>query len=103
MAEVDSTYYAPPNERTAALWADRTWGGDLSDRPAEELADLAVAAAAPQPESNIIDEVVPVSVLPEQSVGWIGVPGVTGHRDGAAFSTAFTVERGCPRSRIASG
>jgi uncharacterized protein YecE (DUF72 family) len=27
LVEVDSTYYAPPNERTAALWAARTPGG----------------------------------------------------------------------------
>ena len=68
------------------------WGADLFDRSVEELADLAVAAT-PQAVSNNVDEVVPVSVLPEQSVGWVGVPGLTGHRDGAAFSTAFTVDR----------
>jgi hypothetical protein len=68
------------------------WGADLSDRSAEELAGLAVAAT-PQQVSNNIDEVVPVSVIPEQSVGWIGSPGLTGHRNGAAFSTAFTVHR----------
>src|SRR5690349_14562455 len=68
------------------------WGADLFDRSARELAGLALAAT-PQQVSNNVDEVVPVSVLPEQSVGWIGTPGVTGHRDGAAFSTAFTVYR----------
>ena len=66
------------------------WGADLFDRPAADLAGLAVAGT-PQQVSNNIDEVVPISVLPEQSVGWIGTPGVTGHRSGAAFSTAFTV------------
>src|SRR6266540_297356 len=68
------------------------WGADLFDRAAGELAGLAVAAT-PQLVSNNIDEVVPFSVLPEQSVGWIGTPGLTGHRDGAAFSTAFTVRQ----------
>jgi alpha-galactosidase len=68
------------------------WGADLCGPSADELAGLAVAAA-PQQVSNNIDEVVPVSVLPEQSVGWIGTPGLTGHRNGAAFSTAFTVQR----------
>jgi alpha-galactosidase len=68
------------------------WGADLGDSSAQELAGLA-AAAIPQPVANNIDEVVPVSVLPEQSVGWIGTPGLTGHRNGAAFSTAFTVQQ----------
>jgi alpha-galactosidase len=68
------------------------WGADLFDRSAQELAGLALAAT-PQQVSNNVDEVVPVSVLPEHSVGWIGTPGVTGHRDGAAFSTSFAVHR----------
>ena len=68
------------------------WGADLAHRSAEELAGLAVAAT-PQQVSNNVDDIVPISVLPEQSVGWIGTPGLTGHRDGAAFSTAFTVQR----------
>jgi alpha-galactosidase len=45
----------------------------MSQISAPGLAELAVAAT-PQPVSNTIDEVVPVSVLPEQSVGWIGTP-----------------------------
>jgi alpha-galactosidase len=68
------------------------WGADLGDRSAPELSGLALAAT-PQQVSNNVDEVVPISVLPEQSVGWIGTPGLTGHRNGAAFSTAFTIER----------
>jgi alpha-galactosidase len=68
------------------------WGADLADRCSQELAGLAVAAT-PQQVSNTIDELVPVSVLPEQSVGWVGTPGLTGHRDGTGFSTAFTVRR----------
>jgi alpha-galactosidase len=68
------------------------WGADLGDPSPEELAGLALAAT-PQQVSNTPDVVVPLSVLPEQSAGWLGTPGLTGHRDGAAFSTAFTVER----------
>lgn len=68
------------------------WGAELPGCSDAELAALRVAAT-PQQVSNNIDDVVPVSVLPEHSVGWIGTPGLTGHRDGAAFSTAFTVER----------
>jgi alpha-galactosidase len=66
------------------------WGGDLGDVPGGQLTDLPLAAAPPR-VTNSTDDVVPVSVLPEQSGGWLGTPGVTGHRDGAAFSTAFRV------------
>ncbi|WP_328472716.1 alpha-galactosidase [Actinoplanes sp. NBC_00393] len=64
------------------------WGADLG--AAGDLTGLAVTAI-PQPAANTTDEVVPVSLLPEQSAGWLGTPGLTGHRDGAAFSTCFTV------------
>ncbi|MFC7533193.1 alpha-galactosidase [Actinoplanes sp. GCM10030250] len=67
------------------------WGADLGELTLAELGALALAAT-PQPVSNNIDTVVPVSVLPEHSAGWIGTPGVTGHRDGTAFSTAFTID-----------
>lgn len=30
------------------------------------------------------------AVLPEQSAGWVGTPGLEGHRGGRAFSTAFS-------------
>ncbi|WP_030436820.1 alpha-galactosidase [Actinoplanes subtropicus] len=63
------------------------WGADLGD---VSLADLALAGV-PQRASNGLDEVVPVSVLPEQSAGWVGTPGLAGHREGTAFSTAFVV------------
>jgi len=63
------------------------WGADLGS---VSLQDLALAGV-PQLVSNGLDEVVPVSVLPEQSAGWVGTPGLTGHREGAAFSTAFAV------------
>ncbi|WP_433303627.1 alpha-galactosidase [Actinoplanes sp. CA-030573] len=66
------------------------WGADLGDASPGELAAL-VTAATPQPVTNDLDEVVPVSLLPEHSAGWSGTPGLTGHRDGTAFSTAFTV------------
>ncbi|MEV6304212.1 alpha-galactosidase [Actinoplanes sp. NPDC051861] len=64
------------------------WGADLGDAGIAALALTGI----PQPVSNSLDAVVPVSVLPEQSAGWLGTPGLTGHRDGTAFSTAFTAE-----------
>jgi alpha-galactosidase len=66
------------------------WGADLGELPDPELAALA-AASVPPVVTNNIDQPVPVSVLPEQSVGWLGTPGLTGNRGGAAFSTAYRV------------
>src|SRR5947199_10637427 len=66
------------------------WGADLGELSPDGLTALA-AASIPPTVTNGIDAVVPVSVLPEQSAGWLGTPGVAGHRDGAAFSTAFRV------------
>ncbi len=66
------------------------WGADLGEVSDPELGALA-AASVPPVVTNSIDQPVPVSVLPEQSVGWLGTPGLTGNRDGAAFSTAFRV------------
>lgn len=67
------------------------WGADLGDLAAADLAALATTAVPPLTPSSS-DEVVPVSLLPEQSLGWLGTPGVTGHRGGAHFSVAFAVD-----------
>jgi alpha-galactosidase len=68
------------------------WGSDLG-----ELSDTALVAlrlsSIPQVVSNSVDRVVPLSLLPEQSRGWLGTPGVQGHRDGHDFSPAFVVDR----------
>jgi alpha-galactosidase len=66
------------------------WGEDLGELSQDALAALA-HAAVPQIASNNVDVVVPVGVLPEHSAGWLGTPGLTGHRAGADFSTAFHV------------
>ncbi|WP_129841814.1 alpha-galactosidase [Streptomyces sp. RFCAC02] len=66
------------------------WGADLGELSQDALAAL-VRAGVPQVVWNAVDVVVPVSTLPEHSAGWQGTPGLTGHRAGADFSTAFTV------------
>lgn len=69
------------------------WGddlGDTADTGGTGLAELAAASAARQ-MSNTLDQPVPLSLLPEHSAGWLGTPGLTGHRDGADFSTSFAV------------
>ncbi|MBA2445060.1 MAG: alpha-galactosidase [Nocardioidaceae bacterium] len=42
------------------------------------------------------------SVLPEQSAGWMGTPGLEGHRDGTTFSSRF-VATGCEVTGEAGG
>ncbi|HEV8566566.1 MAG TPA: alpha-galactosidase [Actinoplanes sp.] len=69
----------------------RHWGAALGDLSGAELADL-LTAGVPQLVSNGLDQVVPVAILPEQSAGWLGTPGLSGHRDGVDFSAAFTVD-----------
>ncbi|WP_435613114.1 alpha-galactosidase [Streptomyces sp. bgisy159] len=73
------------------------WGADLGDRPggAEDSGGDGLAALArvslAQLVTSVPDVPVPVSVLPEQSAGWLGTPGLSGHREGTGFSPAFTV------------
>jgi alpha-galactosidase len=69
----------------------RHWGADLGELSDAELADLMLSAEA-QGITNTLDQPVPVTVLPEPSVGWLGTPGLAGHSDGTDFSTAFTVD-----------
>ncbi|WP_108718900.1 alpha-galactosidase [Miniimonas sp. S16] len=66
------------------------WGRDLGELDDHAVAELVRASVRPVTSSSP-DSGVLLSVLPEQSAGWFGTPGVTGHRDGRAFSTAFRV------------
>ncbi|MCF3148098.1 alpha-galactosidase [Streptomyces platensis] len=66
------------------------WGADLGAVPPGRLAGLR-AADVPQAVPNALDEPVPVSVLPQQSAGWPGTPGLSGHRAGRTAAPAFTV------------
>ncbi|GAB2451366.1 alpha-galactosidase [Conyzicola lurida] len=64
------------------------WGAALLPVSPAGLAQL-VTAGQPQIVSNSIDTLVPLGILPEQSTGWAGTPGITGHRDGRHFSLAL--------------
>ena len=68
------------------------WGRDLGPLDGPGLDALALARR-PQPIGFPVDGPVPVAVLPEQSAGWLGTPGLAGHRSGTDFSTAFHVLR----------
>jgi alpha-galactosidase len=68
------------------------WGADLGELDERELTALRLSAQT-QPVGFSIDQPVKVSVLPEQSAGWLGTPGLVGNRSGRDFSTAFRVVR----------
>lgn len=66
------------------------WGVQLETHSDDEL--LAVAdAAVPLVVSNLVDEPVVVSLLPEHATGWVGRPGLVGSRRGESWSPSFTV------------
>ncbi|GAA4602840.1 alpha-galactosidase [Actinoplanes octamycinicus] len=64
------------------------WGAALDD---EQITPDLLTAVAPQPIGFSVDGEVRVSLVPEQSSGWLGTPGLAGHRDGRGWATAFQV------------
>ena len=68
------------------------WGADLGDLAAADL-DFLADATVPPVASNALDNPVPVAVLPEHATGWVGMPGLTGHRQGRDWSVLFTIDR----------
>ncbi|WP_159792052.1 alpha-galactosidase [Puerhibacterium puerhi] len=65
------------------------WGRDLGPVDAQEVAELATASVVPV-ISGTPDAPYVLSLVPEQAAGWMATPGVSGHRDGRAWSTSFT-------------
>jgi alpha-galactosidase len=64
------------------------WGARLDDDPdAEPL--LATLGETQFGADGLPAQHRYPAVLPEQSAGWMGTPGLEGHRDGTAFSTRF--------------
>ncbi|KAF4408326.1 MULTISPECIES: alpha-galactosidase [Streptomyces] len=66
------------------------WGSDLGPLGPAATDALRLARRS-QPIGFSVDGPVDVAVLPEQSAGWLGTPGLAGHRAGRDFSTAFRV------------
>ncbi|MER7165888.1 alpha-galactosidase [Micromonospora sp. NPDC000207] len=64
------------------------WGADLGPVTGADLAALVEAVRPPVVPSGF-DAPTVLSLLPEASAGWGGRPGLAGHRDGTAWSTAF--------------
>lgn len=64
------------------------WGADLGELPEAELAELVRVSVQPL-TGGTADEPYRLSVVPEMTAGWLGTPGLSGHRGGTAFSSAF--------------
>jgi alpha-galactosidase len=61
------------------------WGEDLGEVSPEALQGMALAAA-PQRVSGGLDATPVLSLLPTPAHGWLGTPGVEGHRAGSGVS-----------------
>ncbi|WP_353808506.1 alpha-galactosidase [Agromyces sp. SYSU T00194] len=75
----------------AALPVIVHWGADLGDVDATELVSLCTAAL-PQRVSGGLDVPAPLTLLPQESSGWLGTPGLAGHRSGRFVSTKLVAE-----------
>ena len=64
------------------------WGRELVGSTPLSLASLALAAR-PQRVSGGLDETPRLGLLPTPAGGWLGTPGIEGHRDGAGGSIRF--------------
>ncbi|MBT2500757.1 alpha-galactosidase [Agromyces sp. ISL-38] len=74
------------DDRHSPLPAIVYWGADQGDLAESELAALGVAAL-PQRVSGGLDQPAPLTLIPQESSGWLATPGLSGHRDGRSFST----------------
>ncbi|WP_456823863.1 alpha-galactosidase [Cellulomonas sp. P5_E12] len=61
------------------------WGEELTDSSEQTLHSLAIAAR-PQRVSGGLDEPARATLVASQAGGWLGTPGLEGHRDGVSFS-----------------
>ncbi|ALV44254.1 alpha-galactosidase [Arthrobacter alpinus] len=60
------------------------WGADLGAASDEQLREF--AANAEPALDNSVDVPVRISVVPEHAAGWMGTPGLRGHRSGQAWT-----------------
>ncbi len=66
----------------------RYWGAELGSLSDADLDMVALADQRPA-VTNAPNAPIQVSILPEQSRGWMGSQGLLGHHDGAGFSPRF--------------
>lgn len=77
--------------RNGPLPAIVYWGEDQLLLSETELAALG-DAALPQRVSGGLDQPAPLTLIPQESTGWLGTPGLVGHRSGRSFSTKLVTE-----------
>jgi alpha-galactosidase len=65
------------------------WGADLGTLEPADAEALIFSNIDPN-GPNIVDEPVRLAILPEHWTGWVGRPGLSGSRDGRAWSPKFT-------------
>jgi alpha-galactosidase len=65
------------------------WGPDLGDVPAPQLPELLRTLRMPQTDGAIYSHSW-ASVLPQQTSGWVGRPGLLGSRAGQAWALTWT-------------
>ncbi|MFD5213893.1 alpha-galactosidase [Microbacterium sp. NPDC058345] len=65
------------------------WGARVDASPDDDGYLLSLAQT--QGGADILEVRRSPSVLPEQSAGWMGTPGLEGHRNGTTFSSSFTL------------
>ncbi|ROS21561.1 alpha-galactosidase [Rathayibacter sp. PhB127] len=79
------------------------WGADLGTATLEDVIALAEADVEPV-VPNVVDEPIRLSLLPEQHTGWVGRPGLSGHREGTDWSPLFrTTALSVDGSELGSG
>ncbi len=71
-----------------ALPAVIHWGADIGPLGADEARGL-IAAAVPPVPGNAPETPLRLALLPQAHAGWLGRPGLSGHRDGAGWSPRF--------------
>ncbi|MGB5950960.1 MAG: glycoside hydrolase family 36 N-terminal domain-containing protein, partial [Ornithinimicrobium sp.] len=65
------------------------WGADLGDLDDDTLAVNMVLAGAPATPQSGLDDAWPLTLLPSETDGWSGRPGITAHREGRTTIPRF--------------
>lgn len=67
------------------------WGADLGELSQDAMASIAKGTVPPVPHA-MTDDPMPRGLIPERSWGYLGRPGLSGHRSGADFAPRLLLE-----------